>query len=168
MSSSQNFRGVREGINQRVVCGPEQKYMKSASLVFLESSLFTILLASLQFLSFFRIYVSNIPFSFRGPDLVQMFSPFGVVSNAEIVMNERGSKGFGFVTLDTKEGCEAARAALNGMVVQGRVIEVWERLVSKYAVLSIKAKLGNYCIIISTPHNLVKSHCTQLAIRIEY
>ncbi|XGW09834.1 hypothetical protein V3C99_011807 [Haemonchus contortus] len=71
-----------------------------------------------------RIYVSNIPFSFRGPDLVQMFSPFGVVSNAEIVMNERGSKGFGFVTLDTKEGCEAARAALNGMVVQGRVIEV--------------------------------------------
>ncbi|VDP08380.1 unnamed protein product [Heligmosomoides polygyrus] len=73
----------------------------------------------------FRIYVSNIPFSFRSPDLIAMFSPFGQVSNAEIVMNERGSKGFGFVTLDSKEASEAARAALNGTVVNGRVIEVF-------------------------------------------
>ncbi|KAJ1365034.1 hypothetical protein KIN20_025242 [Parelaphostrongylus tenuis] len=71
-----------------------------------------------------RIYVSNIPFSFRSRDLIRMFSPFGKVSNAEIVMNERGSKGFGFVTLDSKQGSEAARAALNGIVVNGRVIEV--------------------------------------------
>ncbi|PIO75874.1 hypothetical protein TELCIR_02069 [Teladorsagia circumcincta] len=79
-----------------------------------------------------RIYVSNIPFSFRSPDLIQMFTPFGVVSNAEIVMNERGSKGFGFVTLDTKEGCDAARAALNGLVVQGRVIEVKRATTAPY------------------------------------
>ncbi|ETN72857.1 hypothetical protein NECAME_18649 [Necator americanus] len=39
-------------------------------------------------------------------------------------MNERGSKGFGFVTLDSKEASEAARAALHGTVIQGRVIEV--------------------------------------------
>ncbi|KAK6055172.1 hypothetical protein COOONC_07325 [Cooperia oncophora] len=81
---------------------------------------------------FFRIYVSNIPFSYRSHDLVQMFSPFGVVSNAEIVMNERGSKGFGFVTLDTKEGCDAARAALHGTVVQGRVIEVKKATTAPY------------------------------------
>ncbi|EPB67910.1 hypothetical protein ANCCEY_13003 [Ancylostoma ceylanicum] len=49
---------------------------------------------------------------------------FGKVSNAEVVMNERGSKGFGFVTLDTKEASEAARAALHGTIIQGRVIEV--------------------------------------------
>ncbi|KJH50542.1 hypothetical protein DICVIV_03307 [Dictyocaulus viviparus] len=72
----------------------------------------------------YRIYVSNIPFSFRNRDLIEMFSPFGKVSNAEVVMNERGSKGFGFVTLDTKQGSEAARASLNGTVVNGRVIEV--------------------------------------------
>ncbi|EYC12424.1 hypothetical protein Y032_0047g1471 [Ancylostoma ceylanicum] len=71
-----------------------------------------------------RIYVSNIPFSYRDVDLIQMFSPFGKVSNAEVVMNERGSKGFGFVTLDTKEASEAARAALHGTIIQGRVIEV--------------------------------------------
>ncbi|KIH66573.1 hypothetical protein ANCDUO_03097 [Ancylostoma duodenale] len=43
---------------------------------------------------------------------------------AEVVMNERGSKGFGFVTLDTKEASEAARTALHGTIIQGRVIEV--------------------------------------------
>ncbi|KAK5976741.1 RRM domain-containing protein [Trichostrongylus colubriformis] len=79
-----------------------------------------------------RLYVSNIPFSFRSPDLIQMFTPFGVVSNAEIVMNERGSKGFGFVTLDTKEGCDAARAALNGTIIQGRVIEVKKATTAPY------------------------------------
>ncbi|KAJ1352755.1 hypothetical protein KIN20_009178 [Parelaphostrongylus tenuis] len=39
-------------------------------------------------------------------------------------MNERGLKGFGFVTLDSKQGSDAVRAALNGIVVNGRVIEV--------------------------------------------
>uniref|UniRef100_A0A0K0CWB8 RRM domain-containing protein n=1 Tax=Angiostrongylus cantonensis TaxID=6313 RepID=A0A0K0CWB8_ANGCA len=53
-----------------------------------------------------------------------MLYRFGKVSNAEIVMNERGSKGFGFVTLDSKQSSEAARSALNGTVVNGRVIEV--------------------------------------------
>ncbi|VDM58147.1 unnamed protein product [Angiostrongylus costaricensis] len=71
-----------------------------------------------------RVYVSNIPFNFRSRDLIGMFSPFGKVSSAEIVMNERGSKGFGFVTLDSKQSSEAARSALNGTVVNGRVIEV--------------------------------------------
>ncbi|KAJ1369950.1 hypothetical protein KIN20_031563 [Parelaphostrongylus tenuis] len=40
-------------------------------------------------------------------------------------MNELGSKGFGFVTIDTKQGSEAARAASNDIVVNGRVIEVF-------------------------------------------
>ena len=44
--------------------------------------------------------------------------------NVEIVMNERGSKGFGFVTLDNREGCERARRELHGCHVQGRIIEV--------------------------------------------
>ncbi|PAV58976.1 hypothetical protein WR25_14814 [Diploscapter pachys] len=71
-----------------------------------------------------RIYVSNIPFSFREIDLANMFTPYGRVVNVEIVMNERGSKGFGFVTLDNREGCERARRELHGCHVQGRIIEV--------------------------------------------
>ena len=48
--------------------------------------------------------------------------------NVEIVMNERGSKGFGFVTLDNREGCERARRELHGCHVQGRIIEVRGRV----------------------------------------
>ncbi|PAV72673.1 hypothetical protein WR25_24663 [Diploscapter pachys] len=70
-----------------------------------------------------RIYVSNIPFSFREIDLANMFTPYGRVVNVEIVMKERGSKGFGFVTLDNREGCERARRELHGCHVQGRIIE---------------------------------------------
>ncbi|EFP10913.1 hypothetical protein GCK72_018237 [Caenorhabditis remanei] len=71
-----------------------------------------------------RIYVSNIPFSFREQDLAAMFFTYGRVLSVEIVTNDRGSKGFGFVTLDSIESCERARAALHESHVQGRIIEV--------------------------------------------
>ncbi|ULT90382.1 hypothetical protein L3Y34_008612 [Caenorhabditis briggsae] len=71
-----------------------------------------------------RIYVSNIPFSFREQDLAAMFFAYGRVLSVEIVTNDRGSKGFGFVTLDSIESCEKARAALHESHVQGRIIEV--------------------------------------------
>ncbi|XP_035707073.1 RNA binding protein fox-1 homolog 1 isoform X6 [Folsomia candida] len=45
-----------------------------------------------------RLHVSNIPFRFRDPDLRAMFGPFGPILDVEIIFNERGSKGFGFVT----------------------------------------------------------------------
>uniref|UniRef100_A0A1I7WW69 RRM domain-containing protein n=1 Tax=Heterorhabditis bacteriophora TaxID=37862 RepID=A0A1I7WW69_HETBA len=45
------------------------------------------------------------------------------IIDVQVVCNERGSKGFGFVTLDTKEACIRARAELHGRQVQGRVIE---------------------------------------------
>ncbi|CAI4231717.1 unnamed protein product [Auanema sp. JU1783] len=71
-----------------------------------------------------RIYVSNIPFSFREHDLHALFSPFGIVVSALIVCNERGSKGFGFVTMDSIESCERARKNLHGKKILGRTIEV--------------------------------------------
>ncbi|CAI5451972.1 unnamed protein product [Caenorhabditis angaria] len=71
-----------------------------------------------------RIYVSNIPFSFREQDLASMFYVYGKVLSVEIVTNDRGSKGFGFVTLDSIEACEKARADLHESHVQGRIIEV--------------------------------------------
>lgn len=45
-----------------------------------------------------RLHVSNIPFRFRDPDLRQMFGKHGNILDVEIIFNERGSKGFGFVT----------------------------------------------------------------------
>ncbi|KAM4820032.1 RNA binding protein fox-1 homolog 1 isoform 4-T4 [Thomomys bottae] len=71
-----------------------------------------------------RLHVSNIPFRFRDPDLRQMFGQFGKILDVEIIFNERGSKGFGFVTFENSADADRARERLHGTVVEGRKIEV--------------------------------------------
>ncbi|XP_063055206.1 RNA binding protein fox-1 homolog 1-like isoform X2 [Engraulis encrasicolus] len=71
-----------------------------------------------------RLHVSNIPFRFRDPDLRQMFGQFGKILDVEIIFNERGSKGFGFVTFESALEADRAREKLNGTIVEGRKIEV--------------------------------------------
>lgn len=71
-----------------------------------------------------RLHVSNIPFRFRDPDLRQMFGQFGKILDVEIIFNERGSKGFGFVTFESSTEADRAREKLNGTIVEGRKIEV--------------------------------------------
>ncbi|CAF0873547.1 unnamed protein product [Brachionus calyciflorus] len=71
-----------------------------------------------------RLHVSNIPFRFRDPDLRAMFGQFGEILDVEIIFNERGSKGFGFVTFATSTDAELAREKLHGTIVEGRKIEV--------------------------------------------
>ncbi|KAM8869831.1 RNA binding protein fox-1 homolog 1-like isoform 4-T4 [Spinachia spinachia] len=71
-----------------------------------------------------RLHVSNIPFRFRDPDLRQMFGQFGKILDVEIIFNERGSKGFGFVTFESASEADRAREKLNGTIVEGRKIEV--------------------------------------------
>uniref|UniRef100_A0AAQ5YZ68 RNA binding protein fox-1 homolog 1 n=1 Tax=Amphiprion ocellaris TaxID=80972 RepID=A0AAQ5YZ68_AMPOC len=71
-----------------------------------------------------RLHVSNIPFRFRDPDLRQMFGQFGKILDVEIIFNERGSKGFGFVTFEHSVDADRAREKLHGTVVEGRKIEV--------------------------------------------
>uniref|UniRef100_A0A1A7XNU5 RNA binding protein fox-1 homolog n=1 Tax=Iconisemion striatum TaxID=60296 RepID=A0A1A7XNU5_9TELE len=70
-----------------------------------------------------RLHVSNIPFRFRDPDLRQMFGQFGKILDVEIIFNERGSKGFGFVTFENSADAEKAREKLHGTLVEGRKIE---------------------------------------------
>ncbi|XP_067408328.1 RNA binding protein fox-1 homolog 1-like isoform X2 [Emydura macquarii macquarii] len=71
-----------------------------------------------------RLHVSNIPFRFRDPDLRQMFGQFGKILDVEIIFNERGSKGFGFVTFESSQDADRAREKLNSTIVEGRKIEV--------------------------------------------
>uniref|UniRef100_A0A3Q0KMY6 Putative ataxin 2-binding protein (Hexaribonucleotide binding protein 1) n=2 Tax=Schistosoma mansoni TaxID=6183 RepID=A0A3Q0KMY6_SCHMA len=71
-----------------------------------------------------RLHVSNIPFRFREADLRSLLGPFGPILDVEIIFNERGSKGFGFVTFMNAADAEKARENLNGHVVMGRKIEV--------------------------------------------
>ncbi|XP_065899742.1 sex determination protein fox-1-like isoform X2 [Dysidea avara] len=71
-----------------------------------------------------RLHVSNIPFRFREPDLRDLFSRYGAVNDVEIIYNERGSKGFGFVTFENSESAEEARRSLHMTPIDGRTIEV--------------------------------------------
>jgi len=71
-----------------------------------------------------RLHVSNIPFRFREPHLLYMFKRFGEVTDVEIIYNDKGSKGFGFVTLAKSEDADTARMVLHGSTVEGRIIEV--------------------------------------------
>ncbi|GAB1299982.1 RNA binding protein fox-1 homolog 1 [Apodemus speciosus] len=58
-----------------------------------------------------RLHVSNIPFRFRDPDLRQMFGQFGKILDVEIIFNERGSKGFGFVTFENSADADRVNNA---------------------------------------------------------
>merc|ERR1719508_108659 len=71
-----------------------------------------------------RLHISNIPFRFREPHIFYMFSHFGEVTDAEIIYNDKGSKGFGFVTLSKGKDADKAQKGLHGSTVEGRVIEV--------------------------------------------
>jgi len=71
-----------------------------------------------------RLHVSNIPFRFRELNLYYMFEKFGEVTDVELIYNDKGSKGFGFVTLSKGIDADRARAALHGSVVEGRIIEI--------------------------------------------
>uniref|UniRef100_A0A8C6SYZ0 RNA binding protein fox-1 homolog n=1 Tax=Neogobius melanostomus TaxID=47308 RepID=A0A8C6SYZ0_9GOBI len=82
-----------------------------------------------------RLHVSNIPFRFRDPDLRQMFGQFGKILDVEIIFNERGSKGFGFVTFESAAEADRAREKLNGTIVEGRKIE--NRVCAKFVLLPV-------------------------------
>ena len=73
-----------------------------------------------------KLYVGNLPYSFRDGDLEQTFSAFGAVQSAKVMMErDTGrSKGFGFVEMTTADACQAAISALHGMSVDGRSITV--------------------------------------------
>ena len=71
-----------------------------------------------------RLHASNIPFRFRNPDLARLFGDYGFVTDAEIIFNEKGSKGFGFVTMASPREAARAREELHLALVEGRRVEV--------------------------------------------
>jgi RNA recognition motif-containing protein len=75
-----------------------------------------------------RLHVSNIPFKMNSMDLEFVFRHFGPVSEAEIISNAKGSKGFGFVTFARTEHADEAKRLLHHTVIDGRRIEVNDAL----------------------------------------
>jgi RNA recognition motif-containing protein len=75
-----------------------------------------------------KLYVGNLPYSFRDNDLQQAFSEFGNVSSAKVMMErDTGrSKGFGFVEMGSDAEAQAAIQGLHGQNHGGRDLVVNE------------------------------------------
>lgn len=75
-----------------------------------------------------NIFVGNLPFQTGDHDLLNLFSAYGTVERAQVVMDrDTGkSRGFGFVEMPVDGEADQAIAALNGQMLNGRAINVNE------------------------------------------
>lgn len=75
-----------------------------------------------------NIYISNLSYGVQSADLEQLFTEYGAVSSAKVIMDrETGrSRGFGFVEMPNDEEAENAIKELNEVEYDGKVISVSE------------------------------------------
>jgi cold-inducible RNA-binding protein len=75
-----------------------------------------------------KLYVGNLPYTFRDEDLQQAFAAHGTVTSAKVMMErDTGrSKGFGFVEMGSDAEAQAAIAGMNGQQYGGRGLVVNE------------------------------------------
>ncbi len=75
-----------------------------------------------------KLYVGNLSYSMDDQGLVQLFSEFGTVESAKVVMDRESgrSKGFAFVEMSGDAEANAAISKLNGTEQSGRAINVSE------------------------------------------
>ena len=75
-----------------------------------------------------KLYVGNLSFDSTENDLQDLFSPFGPVSEVNLISDRATgrSRGFGFVTMATPEGAQAAITGLAGKNIGGRNLTVNE------------------------------------------
>ena len=75
-----------------------------------------------------KLYVGNLPYTFRDSDLEQTFSQYGSVSSAKVMMErDTGrSKGFGFVEMGSDAEAQAAIQGVPGQNFGGRDLVVNE------------------------------------------
>jgi len=75
-----------------------------------------------------KLYVGNLSYSVTSDALSQVFSAYGKVVSADVIMDRESgrSKGFGFVEMSTDDEATAAIAGTNGMDVDGRALTVNE------------------------------------------
>lgn len=73
-----------------------------------------------------KLFVGNLPFNVDSAALAGLFEQAGDVQMVEVIYDKTTgrSRGFGFVTMSTKEEAEAAAQQLNGYELQGRVLRV--------------------------------------------
>jgi len=75
-----------------------------------------------------NLYVSNLGFQVNDDDLMNLFTPYGQVSSAKVIMDRESgrSRGFGFVEMPVDAEAQKAIKELSGKPVEGRSLSVSE------------------------------------------
>lgn len=75
-----------------------------------------------------RVYVGSLPYATTEARLEELFSQFGRVNSARVILDRitGRSKGFGFVEMNSPDEAQAAIEALNGTQLDGRSLMVNE------------------------------------------
>ena len=75
-----------------------------------------------------KLYVGNLTYQVDNNELEQLFTPFGQVDSAQVIMDrDTGrSKGFGFVEMSSESEADAAIEGLAGKDHAGRALNVSE------------------------------------------
>ena len=75
-----------------------------------------------------NIFVSNLGFSTQVEDLKKLFTTYGIVASVSIIIDKitNRSRGFGFIDMPESMEAEKAILALNGTMIDGRLIKVNE------------------------------------------
>ena len=74
------------------------------------------------------IYVGNLDYNTTDADLEQLFSNYGSVTSARVIIDKLSgrSKGFGFVEMPDQDEAETAISEINGTEFMGRTLRVNE------------------------------------------
>ncbi len=75
-----------------------------------------------------KLFVGNLSFNATENQLQDLFAPHGNVLEVDLIMDKFSGRprGFAFVSMETKEGADAAVQALNGKDLDGRALTVNE------------------------------------------
>lgn len=75
-----------------------------------------------------NIYVANLSFDLQDEELKELFTAYGEISSARIIMDKmtNRSRGFGFVEMPDENAAKKAIAELDGSTIGGRPIKVNE------------------------------------------
>jgi RNA recognition motif-containing protein len=75
-----------------------------------------------------KLYVDNLAATLTESELIDLFSTYGNVMSVRVAIDQTSHRprGFGFVTMVTSEGAQAAVRGLNGKAISGGVLAVSE------------------------------------------
>ena len=73
-----------------------------------------------------NMYVSNLSFHTNEKTLRDLFSPFGIVTSAKVIMDRDSgqSRGFGFVEMEVVAEAQMAMKTLNQKEIEGRALSI--------------------------------------------